>query len=563
MGEIRYDSKRFNRSNKRWIVRRSTSEPQKLLSERACEEEGSSKSNGLRQTRTSATKNRKFSLRISLLNFLNKSNPVIENNDDVETSLISPVEGPSDGGRLSDDVDQMCGRLSTQLVLYKTLHYTHSTPQDLLAERFPSQQRTEQWDANSICSLYTAASEFPSSYVLGEHHHRALQVPEILKLILEYVDVANVVPHEVSQRRRKPMSPRHAILIYGDTPAARAAWKQAQNDRFSGPDSGELFDKGAGLHNCMLVCRQWHDPAYEVMYERLHFCDHRRWKNFIENGAVDPVRKKPSVLVLHKVSEASQQEVNSIDSLGGRLKWLEFYTCPNIAPTKMLLSGQLLTRIVLPGCTRVDDRTCYLISQNCHQLEHLDLRACEQVTDRGLKAIAKTCHKLKLLNVGRTSGGEMITFKGVKHIVRRTQVNTLGLAGCFIDDRTVWEIARTRGHRIERLSLNNCHLLTDRSIPQILPYTKNLSVLELRGCVQITNMKPIVRFRKYKERIGSPALIEGCEIFEFRMKEAEWLMEMETSREILKDCLEWIYMADGDVVDWREAVSGKLNEQMR
>lgn len=587
MGEIAYE-KRFNKSsNKKWIVRRSASEPQRLSERKEHDirdydsNENNSNNNNNNNNNNANTitinnngthvnsrhspssslqrnstlkKNRKFSLRISLLNFLTKNTSGSSvNEDEVETSLISPeeveLEAPISHRPIVSPGGQESKESSCLISLHKTLHHYHSSP--LREPQATSEQYCQNWnnDANSINSFHTAEIEFPNSAP-----HRALQVPEILKTILDYVDESNNIPHELSQRRRKPMSPRHAILIYGDTNAARTAWKEAQQEKFKSPDSGALFDKGAGLFNCMLVSRQWYELAYEVLYERLHFKDMRRWKSFIDQGDYDCTRKKPSVLVLHKINEAAQTDIKLLESMGGRLRWLEFYTCPAIVPSKSLLAGQQLTRLVLPGCTKVDDRTCYSISQYCHQLEHLDLRACERVTDRGLKAIAKTCNRLKLLNVGRTSSGEMITYKGVKHIVRRTQVNTLGLAGCFIDDRTVWEIAMNRGHRLERLSLNNCHLLTDNSIPQILPYTRKLSVLELRGCIQITNMKPILQFKRYKERMNNPVLIEGCEIFELRMKEAEWLMEMEVSRQILKDCLEWIYSQDDGDVDWKEAL---------
>ncbi len=66
-----------------------------------------------------------------------------------------------------------------------------------------------------------------------------------------------------------------------------------------------------------------------------------------------------------------------------------------------------------------------------------------------------------------------------------------------------------------RLSLNGCRNLSDHSIPLVLKFTPKLQVLELRGCTEITNMAPIVNF---KEERG--ALVEGCDIFEERMRRA-------------------------------------------
>jgi antagonist of mitotic exit network protein 1 len=76
-----------------------------------------------------------------------------------------------------------------------------------------------------------------------------------------------------------------------------------------------------------------------------------------------------------------------------------------------------------------------------------------------------------------------------------------------------------RGPKIERLSLNNCVNLSNASIPLILPSTPNLQVLELRGCVKITHVRPIVEFRRKWRPRG--VLIEGCEVFEQRMRQGE------------------------------------------
>lgn len=108
---------------------------------------------------------------------------------------------------------------------------------------------------------------------------------------------------------------------------------------------------------------------------------------------------------------------------------------------------------------------------------------------------------------------------------RLTEVDTLGLAGCSVSDRGIWSVATYRGPKIERLSLNNCLALTNASIPLILSRTPNLQVLELRGCVRITSVRPIVEFRRRWRSRG--VLIEGCEVFETRMRKEEEELERE------------------------------------
>uniref|UniRef100_A0A060T6K2 ARAD1C20790p n=1 Tax=Blastobotrys adeninivorans TaxID=409370 RepID=A0A060T6K2_BLAAD len=373
--------------------------------------------------------------------------------------------------------------------------------------------------------------------------HPIFTIPEILLHILSYVDSFNSVPHESAPRRRKPLSLRHAILLHGDTPATHRAWEKSQREAAKAKTREE--SDPAGLYSCLLVNKQWYSVAVEVLHKKLYFSSTKRWNSFVSEGTRG-TDLSSQLLVLHKITGAQQQDINDLGFLGGNLKLLEFYTCPNIVPTKALLGGGRLTKIVLPGCSKVDDRIVALIAEQCPQLEYLDLRACDLVSDRGLKALAKHCRDLKLLNVGRTQNGELITYRGVKHIARRTSIVTLGLAGTSIDDRTIMELVRCRGPELERLSLNNCQLLTNNSVPRMLVYTTKLSVLELRGCPQITDLRPIVLFKRHRERIGRPPLIEGCELFELRMKEAEWLVEMEVSRAVFRDCLEWIYSADDD-----------------
>jgi antagonist of mitotic exit network protein 1 len=117
-------------------------------------------------------------------------------------------------------------------------------------------------------------------------------------------------------------------------------------------------------------------------------------------------------------------------------------------------------------------------------------------------------------------------------INRLTEVDTLGLASCAVSDRGIWSVATHRGIKIERLSLNNCLNLTNASIPSILPFTPNLQVLELRGCVKITYVRPIVEFRRKGRERG--VLVEGCEVLEERMIYCEEGLEKEKRQKELE-----------------------------
>lgn len=101
-----------------------------------------------------------------------------------------------------------------------------------------------------------------------------------------------------------------------------------------------------------------------------------------------------------------------------------------------------------------------------------------------------------------------------------------------MSDRGIWSIATHRGAKIERLSLNNCVNLSNASIPLILPSTPNLQVLELRGCIKISQVRPIVEFRRKWRSRG--VLIEGCEVFEQRMRQGEDELEREERGETIE-----------------------------
>lgn len=423
----------------------------------------------------------------------------------------------------------------------KALSEECNVPYELDIEEHPDGTLAEEVSHVDLYSGSDYGTSIPQLMV-GNSVHRALATPEILMGIINALDGMTTVPHEVSQRRRKPLSLRHAQLIWGNTDQAVKMWERTSQE----PAIEVAQSQPTGVFACLLVNHLWYEVAVRTLESRVFFQSMQRWTEFTQTGARSLVRR-PKMLVLHKLSGAQQVEIDVLSpSVGGQLEWLEFYTCPGLSPPPDLLVGGLLTKIVLPGCTRVCDRTLSHIAAFCPRLEFLDLRACELVTDKGIKLIARYCGELQLLNVGRTRGGENVTYKAIKHLARLTQVTTLGLAGCCIDDRALWELAIHRGTFLQRLSLNNCRLLTDASVPRILGYTPKLTVLEIRGCTQITNMRPLALFKRYRERQGQPPLIEGCEIIERRLQAAIQQLRHEISQRILADCQEWVDEADED-----------------
>ena len=367
----------------------------------------------------------------------------------------------------------------------------------------------------SPISKFTPQCRLTSNNGLDEDdygHSRVspLDLPEILENILSFLDDFNPIPSEPAPVRRKPLSFQHALLIHHpDVEKAKEAWACAQKeDEIASMKNNKPYNlRGSGLFSCLTVSHAFRNAAIRVINRRATFHNDESWQKFVHANSQNPNRNLRT-LVLHKVRTASIPELQSLGTQP-RLEWLELHVCPNLYPTEELL-GPHLRKIAVPGSGLVNDEHMFMVARMCPNLKVLDLRACELVTDEGLIAIAQGCPKLKYLNVGRVNSGSRITSKGVEAIAKFTKINTLGLAGCHITDSAMWAIAQYRGNRIERLSLNGCDMLSNSSIPKILVYTPNLQVLELRGCTRITDVKPIVEFKKKMPH----ALVEGCEIFE-------------------------------------------------
>jgi len=203
-----------------------------------------------------------------------------------------------------------------------------------------------------------------------------------------------------------------------------------------------------------------------------------------------------------------------------------------------------------------------MISQNCPNLTHLDLRACELLTDSGLYHIFKANHKLQLVNVGRKNKGHLITDTSIGTLVKNNHhLHTLGLAGSYISDVVLWQIGYNLKH-LSRLSLNNCPRLTNSGVANALNQSRffpHLTVLELRFNLQLTDLKSLIHFKNRKNyqyyhqeqnSAGDLLLVELCETLMYRMRRQELDLDKLISNKIMNDILYWIndqWENDGDL----------------
>lgn len=387
--------------------------------------------------------------------------------------------------------------------------------------------------------------------------HPIFHIPEIVSKIITFVDSTPSLPHEVSPIRRRPLSYQHALLIYKDERKAQNVWREACESSLqnNGNPPSSLRSQKKSLYNCLLVNKLWYRVTLEVASNKLFFSDEKRWLSFVDNSKkfTTPRRtsSKTSLFIMHKLTRAKQDDLNIVAPIvSGNLEWIEMYICPKVLPPPIMLSGSLLKKLILPGSKVVNDSFLRLVAQSCPKLEVLDLRACELISDQGICLLAQNCLKLISLNLGRHSNGNLITDDSLAVLSRNTKIETLGLAGCSITDRGIWDLAYYCNDSLTRLSLNNCVSLTNNSLPRILKhgYLSKLAVLEIRNILNITDFKPLVNYKKMKEANGHNVLIEGCEILEYRMREEEWKYEMKKSAKILNDILVWANdNNDGDV----------------
>ncbi|KAI8072148.1 uncharacterized protein B0P05DRAFT_549091 [Gilbertella persicaria] len=169
-----------------------------------------------------------------------------------------------------------------------------------------------------------------------------------------------------------------------------------------------------------------------------------------------------------------------------RLEKLDIYICDHLSDssiyTFIIHNHQSLTYLSLAGCNRITDEAVLSVAKHCPRLEHLDLRACGLISDVSIQEIANQCPRLHHLNVGRVRDREKITSRSIKLIALKTQVAVLGLAGCDMTDECLVLLAKCRGAGLERISVNNCYRITNKSVQAYVKHCPNLSVFEMKEC---------------------------------------------------------------------------------
>ncbi|KAI5951810.1 AMN1 [Candida jiufengensis] len=380
-------------------------------------------------------------------------------------------------------------------------------------------------------------------------------IPEIVHKIVSFVDIQNTqLPNETSVIRRKPTSYKHALLIYGDKAKAQAAISDSNNFVAYNNDHQPTYQNiqthfNNPLLNCLLINKLFNRITRDIISSKLYFSDEIQLMKYLESSTTTNKVKfqNPTYLNLHKLFHMKNaQFLKLISNIRfNNLSSLELFMCPKLQPPLSLLqqSSNLLKKIIITGSKAIDDEFCYQISLNCHDLNHLDFRGCELITDSGLYFIFKTNKNLVHVNVGRKNKNHLITDQSIHYLITNNpNLDTLGLAGTYISDKSLWEISQNLPN-LKRLSLNNCLNLTNFGISSIFADVKilpNLQVLELCLNYQILDLTQLIKFKNYKNfnnfnQSSECFLMELCEELMVRYRDQELQMDKVISNNILQD----------------------------
>ncbi|KAI7869980.1 hypothetical protein BDF14DRAFT_1722046 [Spinellus fusiger] len=291
--------------------------------------------------------------------------------------------------------------------------------------------------------------------------------------------------------------------------------------------------KDSGLLACLVVNRLWHDCAMPSVWRRVEFEESKDMTALVHFSKVfssmahtsdilsskdntspqsmftyqrhtlstpvyyshlDMYRMSLRHLSLRKIKDKSIDEpLIKMAAHATQLNYLDVYICDYFTNAALVafLANPTLTYLSLAGCYRIDDDAILQVAMGCPHLEHLDVRACGLISDLSVSAIAMGCPHLRHLNVGRIRERHRVTHNSIDLIAKHTQVTVLGLAGCDIDDACMIQLAHLRGAFLERISINSCYRVTNKTLRAYVEYCPRLSVFEMKECPQVNDWEAV------------------------------------------------------------------------
>lgn len=304
-------------------------------------------------------------------------------------------------------------------------------------------------------------SIFPPPLPKYQQRPSPIHLPEILHLIFQFL-VDETPADEYSQREI------HSCLLVSKQwylVAQKTLWREI---RFKDPAKLELFVdllRRTDTVECLGIERnkQVVEPAFtapiHIVGQSAMALITKRRSSVSKGSSKEESITSPSAMqkrlyerascvkkiVLHKLKTLEDQDIMPLASWFRNLQVIEFYICEKLTDSIVVAIAEncpQLQNLLMPGCAKVTDVGIGKIALNCPRMKHLDLRACSAVSDESLILVAKNCKDLWHLNVGRVTASSKVTGASIVEIAKNTNLNTLGLAGCAMNDDAVIEIAR-------------------------------------------------------------------------------------------------------------------------
>lgn len=170
------------------------------------------------------------------------------------------------------------------------------------------------------------------------------------------------------------------------------------------------------------------------------------------------------------------------------LEAIDLSWCKNItsnALQKLVESCKNLKHFSSRGLASMDNSVLRKMSINCPNLSHLNINNCSNVSDEGLIPIAYECKSIKFLGVSNCSH---ISNATLQSLGRNCSDLVILEVSCCINLSDIGFIAISKGcHKLERIDLEECTRITDQTIINLSANCSNLRHLTLSRCESITD----------------------------------------------------------------------------
>ncbi|KAF9623984.1 hypothetical protein IFM89_007682 [Coptis chinensis] len=152
-----------------------------------------------------------------------------------------------------------------------------------------------------------------------------------------------------------------------------------------------------------------------------------------------------------------------------------------------IAKGCNLRSLHLEGCKFVTDKLLQALAENCLNLEELGLLGCIKITDMGLAVLVDGCRQIKSLDVSKCSN---VGDAGVSCVSKAcsSYLMTFKLLDCHkIGDGSIFSLAQSCKN-LEILVIGGCRNISDESLKSlVLACNHSLKFLRMDWCLNVSD----------------------------------------------------------------------------